>query len=90
VPATVKPKPKRILRVRLDSLPKLPDIPVVGSIGQPIDSLDYMFVSAGTSAVGAVMPGLTRTELADINLVSTSICDCEARMLFLFLGANSH
>lgn len=65
-----KPKPKRLIRVRIDHLPNLPDIPVVGSIGQPVDSIEYMFVQDSTAAAGATTAGFERSEIDQINNVS--------------------
>ena len=59
---------KRIIRVALDKLPSLPNIPVVGQIDQPFDSIDYLYVSdTTTSANTAVQPGFTTTEMTFIN-----------------------
>ena len=76
-PSPVRPSPKRLLRVQLNNLPKLPQIPIVGNIDQPIDSIDYVFVqdSAGVAsktAGKATGAGFTRAELVDINSVSKS------------------
>lgn len=73
-----RPSPKRLLRVQLNNLPKLPQIPIVGNIDQPVDSIDYVFVqdSAGVAlrtAGKATGAGFTRAELADINSVSLHV-----------------
>jgi hypothetical protein len=41
-----RPQPKRIIRVRLDSLPKLglSNIPIVGNIDQPLDSISHLYI----------------------------------------------
>ena len=76
VPATAPPriKPKRLLRVKLDKLLSLPSIPVVGTIGQPVDSINYLLVQDGGAAqTGAQTAGFTRAEMDEINnALSTS------------------
>lgn len=76
-PSPARPSPKRLLRVQLNNLPKLPQIPIVGNIDQPVDSIDYVFVqdSAGVvaqTAGKATGAGFTRAELMEINGVSKS------------------
>jgi hypothetical protein len=53
------PTTKRLLRIACDSLPTLPDIPLVGKVPQPFDALQYYWVNdAG---------GLLDTEVAMLN-----------------------
>lgn len=61
--------PKVLLKVALDKIPSLPNIPVVGSLPQPVDSIDYVFVNDPDQAgAGATAPaGITLTEMATIN-----------------------
>lgn len=62
---------KRFIRVRFDQLPSLQGVPIVGQIPSPVDSLDYVYVKDNTvSTPGGTnkMPGLTRDEIAEINL----------------------
>ncbi|KAF2737786.1 hypothetical protein EJ04DRAFT_86888 [Polyplosphaeria fusca] len=65
-------KPKRLIRVRLDQLPELPNIPIVGSLGggQPVDSISYVYVQDAEKAKTATTntpAGFTRAEIAAIN-----------------------
>jgi hypothetical protein len=53
---------KRYIRVRLDKLPDLPKIPIVGQIKQPVDAIDYVFVQDSTTT-----GGLTQAEISEIN-----------------------
>jgi hypothetical protein len=73
-PTIAKPAVKRIVRVRLDRLPQLPSIPVVGSIQQPVDSIDYVYVQ-DTVATAQKLPtaGFTTSEIEDINSVSSPL-----------------
>ncbi len=77
-PAGPAPAPKRLLRVSLDHLPQLPDIPVYGPVTQPVDALEYMLVHDGTTAAANAPLGFTRDEIADVNQVRAS------RPFFLF------
>jgi hypothetical protein len=65
---------KRIIRVRISKLPTLPDLPIVGHIGQPIDSLDYLYVSDPAAKDDDITSGFTKTEIADINKVTYLFC----------------
>lgn len=70
-----RPKPKRLLRIQLNKLPKFPSIPIVGNIPQPVDSIDYVLVqdsaaSALKEAGEDATPGFTREEIKSINDVS--------------------
>jgi hypothetical protein len=65
---TVRPKPKMILRVSLDKLPAIPKIPVVGSLPQPVDDIDYIFVRDPNAAMD-VPSGVTDIELAAVNAI---------------------
>ena len=65
---TVLPAVKRLLRVKVDKLPSLPSIPVVGSLPQPFDSIDYIWVSSDSTVAPGTPTGFTRAELVDINL----------------------
>ncbi|KAF2465819.1 uncharacterized protein BDR25DRAFT_378525 [Lindgomyces ingoldianus] len=69
MPAT-RPSPKRLIRVRLDHLPTLPNIPIVGSIGQPVDSISYVYVqdSEGINPANkSPSAGFTLQEIDAIN-----------------------
>lgn len=67
LPST-RPSAKRFVRVRLDQLPSLPNIPIVGRIGQPVDSISYCYVQDSESLkVGQSSTGFTRQEIDAIN-----------------------
>jgi hypothetical protein len=69
--ATPRAKPKRLLRVSLDHLPSLPNIPIVGQIGQPVDSIQYVLVQDPQARVDKKpTAGFTRDEIQEINNVS--------------------
>ena len=68
-PPAAKPLPKRLLRVSLDHLPQLPDIPVYGPVAQPVDALEYVLVHDTTTAAPNAPLGFTRDEIADVNQV---------------------
>ncbi|KAK6499507.1 hypothetical protein TWF506_004137 [Arthrobotrys conoides] len=54
---------KRIVLFSLDSLPKIPDIPVIGELPQPFDALDFSWVSSSGSS-----DGFTRAEIDELKL----------------------
>ena len=57
------PLTKRILRIGVDQIPLMEDIPLVGQLPQPFDSLEYLWVDDET-----LKPeGITRQELDLIN-----------------------
>jgi len=57
------PITKRILRIGVDQIPLMKDIPLVGQLPQPFDSLDYLWVDDET----AKPVGISRQELDLIN-----------------------
>jgi hypothetical protein len=58
-----KPLTKRLLRIGVDQIPLMKDIPLVGQLPQPFDSLEYLWVDDET-----LKPiGITRQELDLIN-----------------------
>ena len=93
-PASGQPTPppkrtdglKRYLRVRLDNLPTLQKIPIVGEIVPPLDSLDYVFVQALDTP--GPDGGLTESEIASINEVSLPTPD-STFLLTYFWGGES-
>ncbi|MCJ1309778.1 hypothetical protein MMC25_003439 [Agyrium rufum] len=61
---------KRIIRVMLDKLPTIPNIPVIGQIDQPFDSIDYVWVGDTTlpkEAPANTPQGFTDSEMTAIN-----------------------
>jgi hypothetical protein len=71
---TTAAKPKRLLRIRLDSLPSLPSVPIVGQINDPVDSLEYILVRDVTGEIKIASggkAGFTLTEVQVINAVGS-------------------
>ena len=69
---TTAAKPKRLLRIRLDSLPALPYVPITGQIKDPVDSIEYILVRdvTGESQIASGgKAGFTLAELMVINKV---------------------
>jgi hypothetical protein len=58
---------KRYIRVRLDKLPTLQNVPIVGSLIPPLDSIDYVYVQ-DLSTPGSD-GGLSADDIADMNEV---------------------
>ncbi|KAF3098998.1 hypothetical protein TWF706_006583 [Orbilia oligospora] len=54
---------KRIVLFSLESLPKIPDIPLIGELPQPFDALDFSWVSSSGSS-----DGFTRAEVDELKL----------------------
>ncbi|KAK6338566.1 hypothetical protein TWF730_002629 [Orbilia blumenaviensis] len=52
---------KRIVLFSLDSLPKIPDIPLIGELPQPFDALDFSWVSSSGKS-----EGFTRAEVEEL------------------------
>ncbi|KAK4212056.1 hypothetical protein QBC37DRAFT_288866 [Rhypophila decipiens] len=57
--ALTSPQTTRILRITVDKLPLIKDIPLVGTLGQPFDKLLYLYVSG--------VKGLLQYELDALN-----------------------
>nr|OQO31194.1 hypothetical protein B0A51_01573 [Rachicladosporium sp. CCFEE 5018] len=47
VTTTTPPIPKRLLRVKVGELPKIPDVPILQDLTQPFQACQYMYVGAG-------------------------------------------
>jgi hypothetical protein len=60
---------KRVIHVSITNLPfdKIPSIPVVGSLKQPFDEIDYVWVHDDS---GSTTPGLTRLEISALNAIT--------------------
>ncbi|KAF3217763.1 hypothetical protein TWF191_008394 [Orbilia oligospora] len=54
---------KRIVLFSLESLPKIPDIPLIGELPQPFDALDFSWVSSSGNS-----DGFTRAEVDELKL----------------------
>lgn len=57
-------KTKRLLRIAVDNLPHIPSIPLIGSLIQPFDALEYLWVSDSG--------GLLQSEITALNAVLSS------------------
>jgi hypothetical protein len=55
---------KRLLRIAVDNLPQIPSIPLIGSLIQPFDALEYLWVSDSG--------GLLQSEITALNMVLSS------------------
>lgn len=58
---------KRYIRVRLNNLPKLQKIPIIGTIDAPVDAIDYVFVQDPSNTGSDA--GLTALEVGEMNAV---------------------
>ncbi|KAL5083902.1 hypothetical protein Trisim1_000811 [Trichoderma cf. simile WF8] len=61
---------KRYIRVRFDKLPTLHNVPIVGDMPPPIDSLDYVYIKDNTVPspdAKSYVPGLYPDEIAEMN-----------------------
>ncbi|KAK6510291.1 hypothetical protein TWF481_005008 [Arthrobotrys musiformis] len=58
---------KRIVVFSLESLPKIPDIPLIGELPQPFDALDFSWVSSSGKS-----DGFTRAEIDELALALKS------------------
>jgi len=61
-PAVPK-KPKRVLALSVDGLPQIPPIPMIGTIKQPFETLDFLWVLDGNEDA----KGLTRADIKAIH-----------------------
>ncbi len=57
---------KRILRISVDQIPLMKDIPLVGELPQPFDHLEYLWVEDDSTGVDPSFLGITREELDQI------------------------
>ncbi len=65
--ATTKPGTvKRILRISVDQIPLMNDIPLISELPQPFDHLEYLWVEDESTGVDPTLQGITRAELAQI------------------------
>ncbi|KAI0901553.1 hypothetical protein F4806DRAFT_490030 [Annulohypoxylon nitens] len=58
---------KRLVKVTLTAVPTV-DIPLVGNLTQPFDEMYYMWIQDSSNQIGPQMPGLTRQDIANLNL----------------------
>ncbi|KAL8672156.1 MAG: hypothetical protein Q9168_003379, partial [Polycauliona sp. 1 TL-2023] len=63
---------KRVIRVALDRLPVVPNVPVVGHIDQPVDAIDYVWVGDSTVDNSTSPAGLRASEINLINSTMTA------------------
>ncbi|KAH8882540.1 hypothetical protein GQ53DRAFT_455304 [Thozetella sp. PMI_491] len=54
---------KRILRISVDQIPLMKDIPLVGQLPQPFDHLEYLWVEDESTEVDGNLKGITRSDL---------------------------
>jgi hypothetical protein len=65
-PSGAKGPVKRILRISVDQIPLIQDVPLVGQLPQPFDNLEYVWVEDDSVVDGNVPKGITSAELDSI------------------------
>lgn len=65
-PAGTKRIVKRLLRISVDQIPMIKDVPLVGQLPQPFDNLEYVWVEDDSVAADNTKKGITSTELQKI------------------------